>query len=119
METKFLQEAAYEVIRQNNWIEDDETINTWEKEMEGDIKSFMKKAMLCIIAGNFEIDDSKNQGYSSLFVITLFGGLDICMMDNSIEIGQIKYLIPISYMRKYKEIFNTLKQVSSDKQASL
>jgi hypothetical protein len=119
METKFLQEAAYEVIRQNNWIEDDETINTWEKEMEGDIKSFMKKAMLCIIAGNFEIDDSKNKGYSSLFIITLSSCIDINMYDNKISVGPFEYLIPLNYMRKYKEIFNALKQASSDKQASL
>ena len=112
METKILQEAAYEVIRQNNWIKDDETLSVLETQMELDIQSFMTKALQCIIAGNFEIDDSKNKGFSSLFVITLFGGLDICMMDNSIEIGQIKYLIPINYMRKYKEILNALKQVS-------
>lgn len=108
--TTFYQDAAYEVIRQNNWIEEEETINLWEREMEGDIKSFMKKAMLCIIAGNFEIDDVRNQSYSSLFFITLFGGLDICMTDNSIEICQIKYQIPFNYMRKYKEIFNALEQ---------
>lgn len=110
METKILQEAAYEVIRQNNWIEDEETMNIWEKEMEGDIKSFMKKAMLCIIAGNFEIDDVKNNGYSSLFIITLFRCIDINMYDNKISVGPFEYLIPLNYMRKYNEIFNTLQQ---------
>lgn len=116
--TTIYQDAAYEVIEQNNWIEDEETMNIWEKEMEGDIKSFMKKAMLCIITGNFEISDERNNKLSSLIIITLFSSIEVYMNDDKISVGPFEYLIPLNYMRKYKKIFNTLQQ-SRKKQQSL
>jgi hypothetical protein len=109
--TKIYQDAAYKVI--DNWIEDNETTNTCAKEMEEDIKSFMKKAMFCILSGDFEMNDKANEGLTSLFIVTLFGHINIYMCDKYIECGQFKYLIPLNYIRKYKEIFNTLQQLNN------
>lgn len=115
--TTFYQDAAYEVIELNNWIEDGETQDKWEREMEGDIKSFMKKAMLCIITGNFEISDERNNAISSLYIITLFDSIDVYMYDNKISVGLFEYPIPLNYMRKYKHILYALEQ-SRKKQQS-
>lgn len=111
METKNYQNAI-ELIKKNNWTEE-ETLQLWEREMNGDINAFMKKAMLCILCGNFEVDESKNsKQYSTLFIVTLFGCIDVYMYDNKISVGQFEYLIPLNYMRRYKAVFNALKQPS-------